>query len=150
MRVLLPILLLVWTSSAGADELVVRGEGEDLTFTKRDGRELDGADFYHLVGRDDLARSFSRRRTARNLLLGGATITGIASALTITGSFGDGTVRDASYVMMGAALGMLLASQLISPQPVDAAEARRLAQTVITITPVIGAHGAGLAAIGAF
>jgi hypothetical protein len=150
MRLLVAGLLLLFASVASANELVVKGDGADLTFATRDGRELDGADFYHLVGRDDLARSFSHRRTARNVLLGAATITGIASALTLTGSFGDGTVRDASYIMMGAAVGMLLASQLISPQPVDAAEARRLAQRALVVAPMIGAHGAGLVAAATF
>ncbi len=104
---------------------------------------LEGARFYELVGRPDLARAWRIRRGAKlGLLLGGAAaalagggvaIYGLSRCTGINLSEGVCTTRDsrmttAGLIVVGGGALLMVASTLIDAHPIGAAEARRLAE----------------------
>ncbi|MGE0547647.1 MAG: hypothetical protein AB7O24_01060 [Kofleriaceae bacterium] len=119
----------VFSSSLGDDtDVKIRKKWFAYVGSDSDAR-LEPSDFYRLMDRPDLARSYHRRRTAGIALLAGGAATAFAGGLLLAG-----TNRDSPYFMGGltaAAAGALAACfgiyYLSYSHPVSEREARDLA-----------------------
>lgn len=126
-----------------------------LLTLREDGTPIDAREFYRAVGRGDLAERYERRRRAKIALqIAGLALVGAATAGLVWHSASDGVPDAVGWTAAGVGLAggtMQAIGALLSPHPIDAAEADALAaahnrRIAVGVAPLPG--GGGCVAVG--